>query len=83
MHAHPAPLYPMVIIDPFSKWEIDFMTSNPTLANGLGYIIVVVEYFTKWVEELSTFSNNGTTTTLFMFNQIIARFKVPKTIVML
>jgi transposase InsO family protein len=42
----------------------------------------VVDYFTKWVEALPTFSNNCTTMKLFMLNHIIAQFSVPKTIVM-
>jgi transposase InsO family protein len=71
----------MVTVDPFSKWGIDFMTCKPTSANGHGYIIVVVDYFTQWLEALPTFSNDGTITSLFMFNHIIARFNVPKTIV--
>eukprot|EP00253_Pinus_taeda_P009088 PITA_09088 len=29
---------------------IDFMTCNPRLVRGHGYIIIVVDYFMKWVE---------------------------------
>eukprot|EP00253_Pinus_taeda_P012248 PITA_12248 len=46
----PAPLHPVVVVGPFAKWGIDFMTCNPTLAEGHGYIIVTVDYFTKWAE---------------------------------
>jgi hypothetical protein len=81
MHAHPAPLHPVVVVGPFAKWGIDFMTCKPSSTNGHGYIIMVVDYFTKWVEAMPTYSNDGTTTTLFIFNHIIARFGVPKTIV--
>eukprot|EP00253_Pinus_taeda_P007752 PITA_07752 len=44
------PLHPVVSVGPFTKWGIDFMTCNPTLAGGHGYIIVVDDYFTKLVE---------------------------------
>lgn len=57
------------------------MQCKPTLTNGHGYIIVAIDYFTKWAEGMPTFSNDGTTTKLFMLNDIIARFGVPKTIV--
>jgi len=81
MHAHPAPLHPMVTISPFYKWGIYFMTCNPTLANGHGYIIMATNYFTNWVKDFPTLSNDSTTTALFVFNHIITRFGVPKTIV--
>ena len=52
-----------------------------TSARGHGYIIVAVEYFTKWAEAISTYVEYGKTTTLFLFNHIIARFGVPWSIV--
>jgi hypothetical protein len=57
------------------------MQCNPTSAGGHGYIIVVVDYFTKWVEAIPTFLNDGHTTTLFFFNHIITHFGVPHAIV--
>jgi hypothetical protein len=42
---------------------------------------VVVDYFTKWVEAMPTFSNDGEMTALFIFNQIVARFGILKEIV--
>ena len=35
----------------------------------------------KWVESMPTFKDDGETITLFLFNQIIARFNVLKEIV--
>jgi transposase InsO family protein len=34
----------------------------------------------KWVEAMPMFKDDGETTTLFLFNQIIARFGVPREI---
>jgi hypothetical protein len=31
---HPTPLHPIVVIDPFAKWGIDFMQCKPTSAGG-------------------------------------------------
>jgi hypothetical protein len=50
-------------------------------ARGNHYIIIAVDCFTKWVEALPTFSNDGEITTLFIFNQIVARFSITKEIV--
>ena len=41
------PLHPIVTVRPFCKWEIDFMTINPTSANGHKYTIVAVNYSIK------------------------------------
>jgi hypothetical protein len=72
MRAHPAPLHPIVSIGPFTKWVIDFATCNPPSAAGHHHIIMVVDYFTKWVEAMPTYTNDVRTTTLFLFNHIIA-----------
>eukprot|EP00253_Pinus_taeda_P021991 PITA_21991 len=54
MGAPPAPLHPVVTVGPFSKWGIDYMTCNPRSAGGHGYIIISVDYFTKWAEHDSS-----------------------------
>jgi hypothetical protein len=57
------------------------MTCNPHSDGGHGYIIVAVDYFTKWAEVMPTFDNTGKTATFFIFNHIITRFGVPQAIV--
>jgi hypothetical protein len=59
MQAHPAPMFHVIVVGPFTKWGIDFTTCHPTSARGNHYIIVAVDYFTKWVEAMPTFSNDG------------------------
>ena len=81
MHVHPTLLHPVIAMGPFAKWGIDFMTCHPVSTTGHKYIIVVVDYFTKWVEAMPTFSNDSKMTSLFIFNLIIVRFGVPKHIV--
>ena len=81
MWSHPAPLYPIISMGPFMKWGIYYMTCNPTLAGEHKYIIIAVDYFTKWEEGMSTFRADRETAAFFMFNQIIARFGIPKVIV--
>jgi hypothetical protein len=71
-HTHLAPLHPIVTIRPFAKWVIDFMQCNPISARGHGYIIVAIDYFTKWDKFMPTFLNYGHTEKLFIFNHIIA-----------
>jgi hypothetical protein len=71
----------VVSVGPFAKWGIDFMTCHPHSVGGHGYIIVAVDYFTKWAEAMPTFDNTGKTAALFLFNHVIARFGVPQAIV--
>ena len=80
---HPAPLHPIIAVGPFFKWGIYFMHCKPTSAGGHGYIIVAMDYFTKWAEAMPTYVDDGKSTTLFLFNHVrVARFGVPWSIVM-
>jgi hypothetical protein len=54
---------------------------NPTSAGGHQHIIVVVDYFTKWVEAMPTIKSDRKTARFFMFNQIISRFRILSEIV--
>ena len=78
---HPALLRPIVACGPFAKWGIDFVHCRPTLARGHGYIIVVVDYITKWAEAMPTYVKDGKAAALFLFNHIITRFGIPRAIV--
>ena len=52
------------------------MHCKPTSAKGHGYIILAIDYFTKWPEAMPTYAEDGKTDALFLFNHIIARFGV-------
>jgi hypothetical protein len=54
---------------------------QPSFNKGHHYIIVSIDYFMKWVKAMPMFKDDEETTTLFLFNQIIARFGVPREIV--
>jgi hypothetical protein len=56
------------------------MTYHPTLARGHKYIVVAFYYFTKWAKSMPMFSNDGKMMSLFIFNQVIVIFGVPKEI---
>ena len=56
------------------------MHCNLTSIRGHGYIIVAVDYFTKWAEAMPTYAEDGKTAALFPFNHVIARFGVSQSI---
>jgi hypothetical protein len=72
----PALLHPTITVDPFCKWGTDLMTCNPPSNNGHKYIIMAVDYVTKWVEAMPTFNNTNDSATRFFFNHVISRFGV-------
>ena len=81
MHAHLAPLFLVVTVGPSTKWGIDFTTCNLHSATNYKYIIVVVGYFTKWAMVMPTYKNDSEIVALFLFNQIISSFGIPREIV--
>ena len=50
-HMPPSKLYNMTSPWPFSVWSIDVIGRiAPKVLNGHEYILVEIDYFTKWVE---------------------------------
>lgn len=81
MCVHLAPLFHVITIESFMKWGIDFTTCNlPSVVNHK-YTIVAIDYFTKWDEAMPTYKNDSETIALFLFNQIISCFGIPREIV--
>ena len=81
MRAPPASLHPIIVVGPFAKWGIDSITCNPHSAGGHGYIILAIDYFTKWAEAMPTFAADGKTAANFMLNHVISHFGVPQVII--
>lgn len=59
MRAPPSSLHPVISVGPFTKCGIDFVTCNLTSSDGHNFIIVDVDYFTKWAESIPTFQADG------------------------
>ena len=57
------------------------MTINPPSSNGHKYIIMEVDYFTKWAKAMPTFDSKSEIAARFFFNHFISRFGVPKQLV--
>ncbi|MCO5579607.1 hypothetical protein L7F22_033464 [Adiantum nelumboides] len=66
---------------PFEKWGIDAMGPLPRIANGKLYILVAIDYMTRWVEAQSVARVNEKTVSKFVYTHICCRFGAPLEIV--
>ncbi|RVW41845.1 Pro-Pol polyprotein [Vitis vinifera] len=74
------PLNPILIVDIFDVWGIDFM--RPFLISfGYSYILVGVDYVSKWVEAIPCKYNDHKIVLKFLKKNIFSRFGVPKAII--
>ena len=70
-----------VPIWPFAMWGIDMIGPiSPKASNGHRFILVAIDYFTKWVEAASYSNVTQNVVTRFLKNNIICRYGLPKSI---
>lgn len=70
----------MLEVEPFDCWVIDFMSPFPQ-SNTYIYILICVDYVTKWVEEIACSANDARIVTNFSKKNIVARFGVPRVLI--
>ncbi|CAN6487064.1 unnamed protein product [Victoria cruziana] len=74
------PMTPILVVDVFDVWGIDFM--GPFLPSfGYLYILVAVDYVSKWVEAVSTRTNDHKVVLKFIKHNIFSRFGVPRVMI--
>ncbi|MCO5584048.1 hypothetical protein L7F22_037970 [Adiantum nelumboides] len=66
---------------PFEKWGIDAMGPLPRTSNGKLYILVAIDYMTRWVEAQSIAKVNEKIVSKFVYTHICCRFGTPLEIV--
>ncbi|XP_058192106.1 uncharacterized protein LOC131309500 [Rhododendron vialii] len=74
------PQNPILIIEVFDCWGIDFMGPFPT-SFGYLYILLAVDYVSKWVEAIPTRTNDAQVVVEFLREYILARFGMPRAII--
>ncbi|XP_073273265.1 uncharacterized protein [Primulina huaijiensis] len=74
------PLNPIIIIEIFDSWGIDFMGPFP-LSFGYTYILVAVDYVSKWIEAIACRTNDHKVVIKFLKENIFSRFGIPRAII--
>ena len=74
------PLNPILIVEVFDVWGIDFMGPFPNSFGNL-YILVAVDYVSKWVEAIACRTNDHKVVVKFLRENVFARFGTPRAII--
>ncbi|KAK8675527.1 hypothetical protein V6N13_033593 [Hibiscus sabdariffa] len=74
------PLQNILEVELFDIWGIDFMGPFPS-SHGDLYILLAVDYASKWVEAIATPKNDAKTVMKFLHKNIFTRFGVPRALI--
>nr|GFA24093.1 reverse transcriptase domain-containing protein [Tanacetum cinerariifolium] len=66
---------------PFYKWEIDIAGPFPKGPDKVKFLIVEMDYFTKWIEARPVAAITGAQVKKFVWDNIVCRFGLPREIV--
>ena len=74
------PMSKILEVELFDLWEMDFMGPFPPLFSHL-YILLVVDYVSKWVESIPTCTNGASVVAKFLRSHIFTRFGTPRALI--
>ena len=66
---------------PFAQWGIDIMGPLPQGKRQMKFLLVTIDYFTKWVEVEALAMITETKVHNFVWKNIVCRFGIPRTII--
>lgn len=77
MKQHPEKLSPITSPWPFAKWGVDIVGPMPPGKGKRKFLLVVVDYFTKWSEAEALATITTANVIKFLWNSVICRFGIP------
>ncbi|XP_057733107.1 uncharacterized protein LOC130948405 [Arachis stenosperma] len=66
---------------PFAQWGIDLLGPFSPGPGQVKYLIVAIDYYTKWVEAEPLASISAANCQKFMWKQVVTRFGIPETVI--
>ena len=79
--SHPETLNSMISPWQFTVWGINIIGALPTVKGNVKYAVVVVDYFTKWVEAEPMAAITSKKMQSFVWRFIICRYGIPQKLV--
>ncbi|XP_077242601.1 uncharacterized protein LOC143883128 [Tasmannia lanceolata] len=73
-------LNPILVVEIFDVWGIDFMGPFPNSFGNL-YILLAVDYVSKWIEAIACKTNDHKVVVKFLKENILSRFGTPRAII--
>ena len=77
---HEMPLQDILVVQLFDVWGIYFIGPFPASFGNI-YILLAVDYVSKWVEATACLKNDANTVMRFLQRNILSRFGTPRTII--
>ena len=74
------PLQGILMVQTFDVWGIDFMGPLPPSFGNL-YILLTVDYVSKWVEAITCPKNDAKIVVVFIQRNILNRYGAPRAII--
>ena len=82
IHVSPTTLNVLSTPWPFSMWGIDVIGAiEPKASNGHRFILVAIDYFTKWIEAASYANVTRKVVAKFIRKELICRYGIPERII--
>lgn len=81
IQSHEMPLQPQVLVEPFEKWALNFVGPINPSSKPKRYILIYVDYVTKWVEANPLNFTIENVVFTFIFEDIFTRFSVLREII--
>ncbi|GJY85522.1 hypothetical protein Tco_0717698 [Tanacetum coccineum] len=75
------PLTPITAPWPFYKWGIDIAGPFPEGPGKVKFLIVAMDYFTKWIEAKAVATITGNQVKKFVWDNLVCRFGLPGDII--
>ena len=65
----------------FAQWDLDIVGPFPKAVGNKKYLLVVTDYFTKWVEAKPLANIKDVDTKRFVWKNIVTQFSVPHVLI--
>jgi hypothetical protein len=62
---------------PFAKWGVDIVDTMPVGKGNRKFLVVVVDYFTKWAEAEALAAITTTNIISFLWKSVVCQFGIP------